>query len=479
MGEQEREALRIESQRLREELSELKIEAELMQDKVKKYERHSTMSSDISLLGSPTFDKTATDISVDSAASSPLISTPFEITKGLGAPTPELLDPPSPPMSDVSSHPRAPSRIRTPAPSTMRRTRMPSVDAGSRARGSTPALPTGGRTATGGRPSISISSGGGGASLRSSTNTRSNVSSRNSNYKIPASNSLSHIRLLTAQMQRLEARVHSVRSKLPAPNGGNTPPRPPSRPALTAANSNASTPTVRSRRRATTQSSISISSSLAGDDLTPTSSYASPSKTNHTPRISTSGVNRLSFSTQLSDKGSEVSRPVSRSSHSSSLASYTRPVSRNGAAAPPRPMSRSSVSGVRTPVGRPASSFGSSGRGHSGSVSGSRSGIDFLGEDYEPVYRTPSRRGTFSTRYDLGTSISGIPPPLPVSGIPTPGSGIPAAGSAIPGPGLRRQSGSRRISVSNGSISGGGVSIRSGRTSTTGFRKLSDLGETY
>ncbi|EHK41621.1 hypothetical protein TRIATDRAFT_2986, partial [Trichoderma atroviride IMI 206040] len=431
MGEQEREALRIESQRLREELSELKIEAELMQDKAKKYERHSTMSSDLSLLGSPTFDKTATDMSVDSAASSPLISTPLEITKGLGAPTPELLDPPSPPMSDVSSHPRAPSRIRTPAPSTMRRTRMPSVDAGSRARGSTPALPTGGRTATGGRPSISISSGGGGgASLRSSTNTRSNVSSRNSNYKIPASNSLSHIRLLTAQMQRLEARVHSVRSKLPAPNGGNTPPRPPSRPALAAANSNASTPTVRSRRRATTQSSISISSSLAGDDLTPTSSYASPSKTNHTPRISTSGVNRLSFSTQLSDKGSEVSRPVSRSSHTSSLASYTRPVSRNGVAAPQRPVSRSSVSGVRTPVGRPASSFSSTGRGHSGSVSGSRSGIDFLGEDYEPVYRTPSRRGTFST------------------------SGIPAAGSAIPGPSLRRQSGSRRISVSNGSISG-------------------------
>lgn len=480
MGEQEREALRIESQRLREELSELKIEAELMQDKVKKYERHSIVSSDISLLGSPTFDKAATEISVDSAASSPLISTPLEITKGLGVPTPELLDPPSPPMSDVSSHPRAPSRIRTPAPSTMRRPRMPSVDAGSRARGSTPALSTGERTATGGRPSISISNGGGGASLRSSTNTRSNVSSRNSNYKIPASNSLSHIRLLTAQMQRLEARVHSVRSKLPAPNGGTTPPRAPSRSALGAATSNASTPTVRSRRRATTQSSISISSSLAGDDLTPTSSYASPSKTNHTPRISTSGVNRISFNSQLSDKGSEVSRPVSRSSHSSSIASYTRPVSRNGAAAPQRPVSRSSISGVRTPVGRPATSFGSSGRGHSGSVSGSRSGIDFLGEDYEPAYRTPSRRGTFSTRYDLGTSISGIPPPLPVSGIPTPGSGIPAPGSTIPGPSLRRQSGSRRISVSNGSISGGGgVSIRSGRTSTTGFRKLGDLGETY
>ncbi|KAM0253906.1 hypothetical protein ACHAQJ_007081 [Trichoderma viride] len=479
IGEQEREALRIESQRLREELSELKIEAELMQDKVKKYEsRHSTISSDVSMLGSPTFDKNA-DASVDSAASSPLITTPPEITKSLGAPTPELLDPPSPPMSDVSGHmSRAPTRIRTPVPATLRRTRMPSVDAGSRARGSVPAPATGTRVVTGGRPSISNinsnSNGGGGAPLRTPTN-RSSVS-RNSNYKIPASNSLSHIRLLTAQMQRLEARVHSVRSKLPAPNGGgSTPPRPPSRPpAPTVTPTVPTSITVRSRKRATTQSTAS--SSFTGDDLTPTSSYASSSKASHTPRISTSGVSRLSFGTQPNGRGtdSEVSRPVSRSSLSSSVASYaTRPVSRNGMAmpAPPRPMSRGSFSGTRTPIGRPASSFGNSVRGHSGSVSGSRSGIDLLGEEFEGEYRTPSRRGTFSTRHDLGTSISGIPPP--------PGSGIPMPGTGIPAPGLRRQSGSRRISLSNGSTSGGGVPIRSGRASTTGFRKLGDLGETY
>lgn len=100
------------------------------------------------------------------------------------------------------------------------------------------------------------------------------------------------------------------------------------------------------------------------------------------------------------------------------------------------------------------------------------SGVDLLGEDYEPVYRTPSRRGTFSTRYDLGAGISGIPTPGTNSSIPMPGSGIPA-------PGLRRQSGARRISLSNGSSNSGGVPIRSGRVSTTGFRKLGDLGETY
>ncbi|EHK21161.1 uncharacterized protein TRIVIDRAFT_153171 [Trichoderma virens Gv29-8] len=451
MGEQEREALRIESQRLREELSELKIEAELMQDKVKKYEsRHSTISSDISILESPTFDK-AVDASVDSAASSPLITTPPEITKSLGEPTTELLDPPSPPMSDASAHmSRAPSRIRTPAPATLRRTRLPSVDASSRARAGTSS--TGNRVVTGGRPSISSINGNsnsGGASLRTTPTHRSTVS-RNSNYKIPASNSLSHIRLLTAQMQRLEARVHSVRSKLPAPSGSSTPPRPASRPAMPSLTPTAPT-MVRSRKRATTQSTAS--SSFTGDDLTPTSSYASSSRASHTPKLSNaSGVSRISFGTQPNGRGSEseVSRPVSRSSGTS----YVRPPSRNEVALPTRPISRSSFSaGTRTPIGRPASSFG---RGHSGSVSG----VDLLGEEpeHEPVYRTPSRRGTFSTRYDFA--------------IPTPGSGIP-------GPSLRRQSGARRISLSNGSTNSGGVPLRSGRVSTTGFRKLGDLGETY
>ncbi|KAL6867142.1 NUDE protein [Trichoderma novae-zelandiae] len=471
MGEQEREALRIESQRLREELSELKIEAEMMQDKVKKYEsRHSTISSDISFLGSPTFDKHV-DASVDSAASSPLITTPPEITKSLGEPTTELLDPPSPPMSDASAQmSRASGRVRTPAPATMRRTRLPSVDAGSRARGTTSA--TGTRAVTGGRPSISSigsingansGNGGGGAPLRASGH-RSSVS-RNSSYKIPASNSLSHIRLLTAQMQRLEARVHSVRSKLPAPNsGGSTPPRPVSRPPVLVTTPSAPTSlTIRSRKRATTQSTVS--STFTGDDLTPTSSYASSSRTSHTPRLSTSGVSKLSFGTLSTGRGteSESSRPASRSSHTS----YARPPSRSEMPAPPRPMSRSSFSaGARTPLGRPTSSFGNSVRGHSGSVSG----VDLLGEEYEPVYRTPSRRGTFSTRYDLGAGISGIPPP---------GSSIPLPPSGISGPGLRRQSGSRRISLSNGSSNSGGVPIRSGRVSTTGFRKLGDLGETY
>ncbi|KAF7554572.1 hypothetical protein G7046_g6780 [Stylonectria norvegica] len=104
MGEQEREQLRIESQRLREELADLKIEAELLQDKIKKQEsRHlSAISTDISVLESPTFDKTL-DASPGSTASSPLVTTPPDTKSLRSADTvSELRDPPSPPMSDAS-----------------------------------------------------------------------------------------------------------------------------------------------------------------------------------------------------------------------------------------------------------------------------------------------------------------------------------------------------------------------------------------
>jgi len=74
IGELERETLRVEAQRLREELSDLKIEAEILQDKIKKQEaRHlSAISTDLSVPESPTFDHSPGG----STASSPLVTTP-------------------------------------------------------------------------------------------------------------------------------------------------------------------------------------------------------------------------------------------------------------------------------------------------------------------------------------------------------------------------------------------------------------------
>lgn len=419
MGEQEREGLRIESQRLREELSELKIEAEVLQDKIKKQEsRHlSTISTDVSILESPTFDKT-TEASPNSTASSPLVTTPPEARSETS--NSQHQEPPSPPMSDASAHLRKSTIGQTPGPRLVRKPRLPSVDTGSTAKPR--AKPTSSTRPATGRPST------GGAPLR----TPANRSTASRGHKIPASNSLSHIRTLTAQMQRLEARVHSVRSRLPAPT--HTPPRASPRSVTNVP----STVTIRSRKRT---GGSTASSSVAGDDITPTNGQTS-SRPSHTPRLSTSGISRLSFG-PLPNRGpeSDISRPSSRAS----MSSYARPPSRTEMIPPPRPMSRSSLSGARTPLGRPRSSMGGSLHSHSVSMSHHMD----LEEEDEGEFRTPSRRGTYSRQE------------------------MEAGASSIPMSSNRRQSGGRRTST------GGGLSGIPRPPSAIGGRKLSDLGETY
>ncbi|PHH81511.1 hypothetical protein CDD82_613 [Ophiocordyceps australis] len=435
-GEQEREQLRIESQRLREELSDLKIEAELLQDKLTKAEdRHlSSISTDMSILESPTFDKTATG-SPESTASSPLVTTPPS-NKSLSAqkPAAEVRDPPSPPVSE-SSAPRPKAKLGPKAAasvasgSVIRKSRLPSLEANMTPKPRT--YPSTGMTS---RVSSSRLSGAGmskppmgrAAKLRPTT------------HKLPASNSLSHIRSLTAQMQRLEARVQSVRSRLPAPT--TTPPRASPR-SVKGGSVVPSTVTIRSRKRVTGHSV----SSLVSDDVTPTNAHLrdSMSGRGHVPRLSTSGVGRLSFG-PLPNRGpdSDLSRPSSRTS----LSSHARPSSR----ADKRPMSRTSFSGARTPLYRPRSSM-------SGSMHGSNSAsIGRMDEAlYEGEYSTPTRRGTFS-KLEMEACINGAA----------------VAGSAIPTPNMRRQSGARRTSM--------GVASAARRPSTAqSSTRLEDLGETY
>lgn len=430
MGEQEREQLRIDAQRLREELGDLKIEAELLQDKVAKYEsRHlSALSTDLSMLGSPTFDK-GINASPGSTASSPLITTPPDSRSLAGADTlSELRDPPSPPMSDVSVP--LPKPTKTPA---ARRSRLPSSD-----NSTTPKPRPKPITAPNRVPGSRISTGG---TLRTPANRATGP--RSASHKIPASNSLTHIRSLTAQMQRLEARVQSVRSKLPGPT--RTPPRASPRSSIHGVSNVPATVTIRSRKRT---GGSTTGSSVAGDETTPTNGYPSTaSKPSHVPRLSTSGISRLSFG-PLPNRGpdSEVSQ-ISRPSSRASVSSYARPPSRTDMVPPPRPMSRSSMTGNRTPMGRPRSSLGGSFHGHSASLSH----YDLEEED-ESDLRTPSRRGAYSKLDGEGS----------VTGIPTPSTAIPA-------PSSRRLSGggSRRISTGPH------------RASISNMRKLSDLGETY
>lgn len=401
----------------------------------------STMSSDLSILGSPTFDKNVDD-SPDSTASSPLITTPPG-SKCLPEPPLQMLDPPSPPMSDASATLPRSLTCRTPVPTsgTLRKYRLPSVDISVTPKPRGLKHPAASTRVPGARALTA------GSVPTTHTPAHQSGKPRAASHKIPASNSLSHIRNLTAQMQRLEARVHSVRSKLPAPT--HTPPQPSPRNMMNSTPFVPSTVTIRSRKRG---AGSTTSSSVGGDDTTPTNYPSTSSKPSHMPRLSTSGVSRLSFGT-LPNRGpdSEIPRPSSRAS----VSSYARPPSRTDVI--PRPMSRTSFSSSRTPMARPRSSLSGSLHSHSASIGASLSGMDLEEEeDYENDFRTPSRRGTYS-KLDLDGGVSCMP--IPETRIPTPGP--------------RRQSGGgRRTST-------GGVSIHSGRTSTTGMRRLGDLGETY
>lgn len=423
IGEKERENLRIEAQRLREELSDLKVEAEILQDKVKKAEnRHlSTISTDVSILESPMFEN-----SPRSTASSPLISTPPDesVLRSPRKGAPVLTEPPSPPRSDTSATLPKSTPFRTPAPASQKKSRLPSS-----ANHSITPKPRPLNSSTNIRP----------PGLRAATQTRTPAATktntsvnRATSNRIPPSTSLNHIRSLTAQMQRLEARVQNARSKLPAPT--STPPK--ASPRSVIGSNVPSTVTIRSRKRA----AGSTTSSVTAED-TPTQSKNAGRVGKHAPRLSTSGVSRLSFGplpnrTSHYDPDSSsvsMSRPSSRASISSSqFARPERPVSRSEIA---RPVSRASLGGAMTPLGmRPRSSLGGSMHGHSQSISR----VEFDEADEADEGRTPSRRGTFS-KFDNGDGV----------------------GSAIPMP--RRQSGT--------------VSALSRRSSVA--RTNADLGETY
>lgn len=416
VGEQEREQLRIETQRLRDELSDLRVEAEIMQDKLRK-RQFPTIATDITAPNSP-----ALDASPASMASSPLITTPPDAASVSTADSAiETRTPPSPPISEASS---AAHMVKTPMNPPKSKLKLPSGDSST-----TPKPMT--RHPSG--PSQNLRSSRGTSVASSSSRTRNATPSviRNVRSKAPAttkglpsSTSLTHIRSLTAQMQRLEQRVQSARSKLPAPV--NTPPQASPR-GGSAMGQNYMPPsvTIRSRKRTvgSTASSVVASSNGACEET--------PVGTKHVARLSTSGISRLSFGPLPSRDGD--SRPSSRASNN--YVRVDRPLSRTEIA---RPASRTSMSGARTPLGhysqsqiaesrRPRSSVGGSytsshGHGHSQSVSN----ID-LDEDRELDFTTPSRRNTYGKGDVDNTAIptpSGLPRrksgALSMTGLPLP-----------------------------------------------------------
>ncbi|KAF2758994.1 hypothetical protein EJ05DRAFT_328580 [Pseudovirgaria hyperparasitica] len=328
--EQEREQLRIETQRLRDELSDLRIEAEITHEKLRHaeetiqrhHESRSILHSTDTLRPPSPMSEASTSATT---LSSPTNSTPpSKLGASINAPTP-----PSPPLSDAApvAHKRTPT---TPAP--IRKQTVVDANATPRpgyyssraprhSRGPSIPVSASGRTT----PSVPASV------PRRTTTSRPSMSLQ---PELPRSGSLMQIRGLTARLQKLEERVHTTRSKLPAPV--NTPPRASPRNGSALGHHIPTTVTVRSNRK---RASGSTTSSVVIGGNGDTGSRQS--------------VSRLSFGMpqrppSAMDRTTASSRPSSRASIGGSQQHV-------------RPSSRSSMSGARTPLGhypsRPRSSM--------------------------------------------------------------------------------------------------------------------------
>ncbi|CAD0098526.1 unnamed protein product [Aureobasidium mustum] len=436
-GEQEREDLRIQTQRLRDELSDLRIEADITREKLRLSESGARRYRDLTPVRRPSGLNTRSPTSSRTAASSPTVSTPppvrSEISTLSDTPTP-----PSPPLSDASgnpmskmlpppkknplvqestSTPRANLNVNTLKPA--RHSRGPSY--------ATTTTPSGKR--------------------RTTLQSRPSVGSEG----VPRSSSLYQIKGLIGRMQKIEERVHSVRSKLPPPSantprGAVTPKGSPRIGALTGGSFMSNSVTVRNRNKRTSNSTSS--STRQEDSHLPPPTPRSTSSSLHVKTLSFGGqrphpLERSSTSiTSTSTVNRDLSRPSSRANNVAETGSFARPPSRSSNG--PYGQSQTTVlpSRPRTSMG---GTFASSQRSRVHRQSNSLSEA----RDTEEI-ATPTIKRTV-------TAIGG-------SGIPTPG--------------LKRQSGGgfgNSVSGRRSSLAPSQQSQHSDKSS----RKLSDLGETF
>lgn len=472
-GEQEREALRIETQRLRDELSDLKIEAEIRQDKLRRAEdaaERQRRRQPPPIAPDLTRPQSAlSEISPTTSTSSPTIATPP--TKSASSEVSETLTPPSPPVSEKS----VPTTITTPS-LPVAKSRLSIADSNTTPRPSyqkkSSLQPKHSRG-----PSVSLTH-----DRTSSFAPRTTLNRADPGHKdpsLPHSGSLHQIRGLRTKMTNLEQRLKSARSKLPAPT--STPPGVSPRSGSVAGSSFIpATVTMRSNKKR-------IGGSNASSSVhTPTIERpASRLSSAYIPTIDRPS-SRLSFGIpQLSPtRDMHSSRPPSRDPHNSRPSSRASLSSRQSISHLPgatslstsRPSSRQSNTGSQTPLGhyansttqsesrRPRSSIGGSyasthGHGHSASVSRlSNYGSSFQHQQEEDsgevLTPTPSRRTTMG-KGDGGSSIPGIAPASAKKRYSGLGSG-------------------RRISL--GPSTGGG---EMGPPERRGARMLSGVGETF
>ena len=471
-GEQEREQLRIETQRLRDELSDLKVEAEITQEKLRLAEENwanarnpsGLIVADVSALRSQS-PTTASEAGSTSATtiSSPTVATPPPKSETSTVQT----SPPSPPLSETGAAVAAvPAKTKTRPPITPankrilepgttprplhssmrppRHSRGPSIPTTSAVRqpGPTSAAPK--RTTA--RPSI-----GGGRQSLSGLPQPTSAASR--------SESLYQIRGMRKKLSALEERVQSARSKLPAPT--TTPPR----------------ASPRQDRDGHIPASVTVRSSRKRPSTSTTATGPADGP-----------ASRLSFGFNPSASvGAGDSRPSSRASMTSGV---PRPSSRASGIAIARPPSQSSM---RTP-----SSLGyypQSERRPRSSISGSYAAMHGREPTTPSLSRSEygSRAGTpAGSRHAYSQSQSqsqGDTSLLEEDGDGEDGGITPTArrttigdkGSAIPGPARRQSSGlvRRQSGIGLGDSGGGGEMLPPQSTAKRERKTGVDIGETF
>ncbi|KAG8531390.1 uncharacterized protein KY384_003019 [Bacidia gigantensis] len=418
IGEQEREGLRIESQRLRDELSDLRIEAEIRQDKLRRAEdiiERQNKWEPSSATGRP--QSALSDLSPATSVSSPTIPTPP--TKSASSTVSETLTPPSPPTSEKSN---PTNRTKAAIPSTSSRQQAADSNITPKPSHTTSRPP---RYSKG--PMIPVNSERTPHVPRTKITSRPHTAPRQPG--LAQSGSLYHLHGLMNKMQSLEQRVHSARSKLPAPT--STPPRASPRSGSALGQSFIpATVTVRSNKKRSGGSNASWAHTPNERPASRLSSAVTHGTDRPSSRLS-SGIPQPS-----PNKDVETGRPPSRDQYHSRPGSRASLSSRQSFGRLPggstsntsRPSSRQSIdprtpgalTGPRSTIAqteprRPRSSVGESytnaysSHGHSASLSRSsfyNSQLQHTDEEDpdEVVTPTPSRRSTF-TKPDATSAI--------------------------------------------------------------------------
>lgn len=423
--------MRIDAQRLRTELSDLKIENEIIAEKLRKAEAELQRRRLPYLEHTSSQDTESSQLSPTTASASSTLATPP--AKSVSSATSESITPPSPTPSECSvgvsksgqdrptSRPRGSISSNGGQSSYARHTRTPSIPRGA----------------------------------NGSTTSRTN-GSRLPSANVPRSGSLYQIRGLIGKMQKLEERVQSARSRLPAPSErvNGTSPRTPSTFSASTSTSIPTTVTIRTRRRV---SGGSVSSSARDDDASVASSipqsrvsYNRPPDSRPSSRASVSSRSSIGHSSIASSVTSGIPVPRSESQQSHSL---------NGSRTPLGHYSTNPMTESRRPPSVTKPSFSQS--------IGPGSSVSVLRRDSaSKIASPPSRRGTGDQEKFMRTSI------------PTPGTLKRRPGGSLGSPGMAGQRSGlgspRRIST--------GIErprLSDARTAHERKKKYSDLGETY